>query len=186
MIGEEPINTDPLQRLRAAPHAKAKSACNCRFYSLYDKVYRRNVLEAVFQIVHLHACRRVRRWLRRKGEFSGQGYRQYPDSRLESELGLLNLTKFPRRYSWAKSPFRPPPFRPQRTPDHFSLRTARLSPTHPSSLPRATPPPSRLRPSHAPPPPPCSAALLLRGTSGVLSPLRPFAGSRRVARDWSC
>ena len=55
-----------------------------------------------FQIVHLHACRRVRRWLRRKFEIDGQGYRQYPDSYLERELGMLNLTRFPRRYSWAK------------------------------------------------------------------------------------
>jgi hypothetical protein len=56
-----------------------------------------------FQIVHGHACRRVRRWLRRKFKVKGQGYRQYPDSYLERELGLLNLTRFPRRYSWAKS-----------------------------------------------------------------------------------
>jgi hypothetical protein len=55
-----------------------------------------------FQAVHLHASRRVRRWLRRKFEVEGQGYRQYPDSYLERELGLLNLNRFPRRQSWAK------------------------------------------------------------------------------------
>lgn len=54
-------------------------------------------------IVHRHACRRVRRWLRRKFTLDGQGYRQYPDSYLERELGLLNIRKLPRRYSWAKS-----------------------------------------------------------------------------------
>src|SRR5208283_3360472 len=57
---------------------------------------------SAFQLVHLHACRRVRRWLRRKYKFVGQGYRQYPNERLEQELGLLNLTRFPRRHSWAK------------------------------------------------------------------------------------
>ena len=56
-----------------------------------------------FHIVHRHVCRRVRRWLRRKFELSGQGCRQYPDGYLERELGLLNLERFPRRYSWAKS-----------------------------------------------------------------------------------
>ena len=55
-----------------------------------------------FGMVHRHACRRVRRWLRRKLELDGQGVGQYPDSRLEREFGLLNLMRFPRRYSWAK------------------------------------------------------------------------------------
>jgi RNA-directed DNA polymerase len=54
-------------------------------------------------IVHRHVCRRVRLWLRRKFALDGQGYRQYPDSYLERELGLLNIRKLPRRYSWAKS-----------------------------------------------------------------------------------
>jgi len=55
-----------------------------------------------FKIVHTHACRRVRRWLRRKFEGNGQGYSEYPESYLERELGLLNIRKLPRRYSWAK------------------------------------------------------------------------------------
>jgi len=49
MIGEEPNNTTPLQRLRAALHAKAKSAPKFRFYSLYDKVYRPDVLQAAWE-----------------------------------------------------------------------------------------------------------------------------------------
>jgi RNA-directed DNA polymerase len=56
-----------------------------------------------FGLVRTHACRRVRRWLRRKFAKAGQGYCQYPDSRLEQELGLLNLARFRRRYSWTKS-----------------------------------------------------------------------------------
>ena len=56
-----------------------------------------------YKIVHRQACRRVRRWLRRKFEIEGQGYRQYPDSYLEREFGLLNPLNLPRRHSWAKA-----------------------------------------------------------------------------------
>ena len=48
MIGEEPTNTTGLQKLRAALHVKAKSVLNFRFYSLYDKVYRRDVMQAAW------------------------------------------------------------------------------------------------------------------------------------------
>ena len=48
MIGDEPNDTNPLQKLRAALHAKAKSAPDFRFYSLYDKVYRGDVLQAAW------------------------------------------------------------------------------------------------------------------------------------------
>jgi RNA-directed DNA polymerase len=55
-----------------------------------------------FASVHWHACDRVRRWLRRKLQVKGMGYRQSPDNDLERKFGLLNLTKFQRRHSWAK------------------------------------------------------------------------------------
>ena len=48
MIGDKPTNTTELQKLRAALHVKAKSAPNFRFYSLYDKVYRRDVMQAAW------------------------------------------------------------------------------------------------------------------------------------------
>ena len=49
MIGEEPNNSNPLQKLRAALHAKAKSEPDFRFYSLYVKVCRRDVLQAAWE-----------------------------------------------------------------------------------------------------------------------------------------
>ncbi len=56
-----------------------------------------------FEIVHDHVRYRVRRWLRRKFKVRNQGYRQFPDTYLERKLGLVNLTRFQRRHSWANS-----------------------------------------------------------------------------------
>ena len=47
-IGEEPINANKVQQLQAALHAKAKESPNFRFYALYDKVYRLDVLRAAY------------------------------------------------------------------------------------------------------------------------------------------
>ena len=49
MIGDEPNNSDSLQKLRAALQVKAKSAPSFRFYTLYDKVYRLDVLQAAWE-----------------------------------------------------------------------------------------------------------------------------------------
>jgi RNA-directed DNA polymerase len=47
-IGEEPTNSEKVQKLQAALHAKAKGSPNFRFYALYDKVYRTDVLHTAF------------------------------------------------------------------------------------------------------------------------------------------
>jgi hypothetical protein len=48
MLGDKPTNINPVQKLRATLHDKAKSAPDFRFYALYDKVYRCDVLEAAY------------------------------------------------------------------------------------------------------------------------------------------
>jgi group II intron reverse transcriptase/maturase len=47
-IGEEPTNSQKVQKLQAALHAKAKESPAFRFYALYDKVYRKDVLATAF------------------------------------------------------------------------------------------------------------------------------------------
>lgn len=47
-IGEAPNNAEKVQTLQAALHAKAKGSPTFRFYSLYDKVFRKDVLHTAF------------------------------------------------------------------------------------------------------------------------------------------
>jgi RNA-directed DNA polymerase len=48
-IGDEPTNSQKVQKLQAALHAKAKETPAFRFYALYDKVYRQDVLHVAFR-----------------------------------------------------------------------------------------------------------------------------------------
>jgi group II intron reverse transcriptase/maturase len=57
----------------------------------------------MWRFVHTHIRQRLRQWLCRKFKTVGQGYRQYPNSYLESELGLLSLTQLARNHSWANT-----------------------------------------------------------------------------------
>src|SRR5437868_4331922 len=47
-IGDEPTNAQKVQQLQAALHAKAKESPGFRFYALYDKIYREDVLRCAF------------------------------------------------------------------------------------------------------------------------------------------
>jgi RNA-directed DNA polymerase len=40
----QPINSESVQKLQMALHAKAKAEAGYRFYALYDKIYREDIL----------------------------------------------------------------------------------------------------------------------------------------------
>jgi RNA-directed DNA polymerase len=64
--------------------------------------FRVGYVTAAWRVVQQHACRRLRRWLRRKhGAQRGRG-QQYPDMLLYEQMGLCNLVREVRRLSlWA-------------------------------------------------------------------------------------
>jgi RNA-directed DNA polymerase len=47
--------------------------------------------------VHLHLYHTVRRFLRRRHKVAGSGFRQFPESRVFGELGVLSFDSRPRR-----------------------------------------------------------------------------------------
>ena len=49
---------ESVQKLQAALHAKAKGDSNFRFYALYDKVHRSDVLAHAYECCRLSAARR--------------------------------------------------------------------------------------------------------------------------------
>jgi RNA-directed DNA polymerase len=64
--------------------------------------FRLGYVMAAWRVVQQHACRRPRRWLRRKqGAHRGRG-QTYPDMRLYEKYGLVNLVRTIRRLPlWA-------------------------------------------------------------------------------------
>ena len=53
--------------------------------------FRHGPVVATYRIIQLYANRRLRRWLMRKRELGGMGYRRYPDKFLYETLGLVRL-----------------------------------------------------------------------------------------------
>jgi len=75
-----PSTPESLQKLRTALHAKAKESPNYRFYALYDKVYRRDVL------LHAYACCKANKGA---AGVDGQGFEDIEKYGLERWLGEL-------------------------------------------------------------------------------------------------
>lgn len=89
MIGDEPTNSEKVQKLQAALHAKAKESPSFRFYALYDKVYRADVLFTAF-------------WQCRRNDGSpgvdGQTFDEIIDYGVEQWLGELAEELRTKRY----------------------------------------------------------------------------------------
>ena len=65
--------------------------------------FRLGYVTGAWKVVQQHACRRLRRWLRRKHGQAG-GVSGYPDLCLYEEYGLVNLVRtVPRLPLWAKT-----------------------------------------------------------------------------------
>ena len=69
-----------VQKLRTALHAKAKEEPGFRFYALYDKIYRMDVLE------HAYACCRANKWAPGVDGLTFEGAKTYGRERWLGEL----------------------------------------------------------------------------------------------------
>ena len=121
-----------VQKLQAALHAKAKGSPDYRFYLLYDKLYRADVLAfayrccvanggaagvdgQTFEAIETYgeqrwldelteyACHRLRQWLRAKHKLQGEEKSRFSDRILEEQLGLTRLQGRTRNFPWANA-----------------------------------------------------------------------------------
>ena len=71
-----------------------RSRCggSIRFCSGWGNYFRLGYVTGAWHDVQQHACRRLRRWLRRKHKQRG-GVQGYPDMQLYEKYGLLNLRR---------------------------------------------------------------------------------------------
>ena len=120
-----------IQKLQAALHAKAKGSPDLRFYTLYDKMCRPDVLAFAYDCCRANRgaagvdgqsfddikaygrerwmgelaeeLRRLRQWLCAKHKVQGQGSARFTDRYLHDVLGLVCLPKLTANFPWAKA-----------------------------------------------------------------------------------
>jgi hypothetical protein len=124
-IGVSLLPPTKVGKLQETLHAKAKSAPGYRFYALYDKLYRADVLwyahrccqfndgrpgvdgqtfedikeygqqKWLGELAEAHACHRLRQWLVEKFKVQGSRWARFSDRYLHETLGLLRLRRQP-------------------------------------------------------------------------------------------
>ncbi len=105
-----------VQKLRTTLHAKAKEESDFRFYVLYDKICRMDVLEHAYAccrankgapgidgLTDRYTTNRLRRWLCKKHKQSSRGLMHYPDEYFYKQLELIRLPMLPQNLPWAKA-----------------------------------------------------------------------------------
>lgn len=74
-----------------------------RLLSGWSQYFCLGPVDKSYRVADAHSTHRLRQWLRRKHKVSGAGIKRYPDEYLYETLGLIQLTKKPQNFPWAKA-----------------------------------------------------------------------------------
>src|SRR5216683_698592 len=100
-----PVTPASVQKLQTALHAKAKESPSFRFYALYDKVYRKDVLVYAYECCHANGGAAGVRSARYPGSDGGNGgsFGSRTHLRGRSSAGTVRLSARPQRVGRSES-----------------------------------------------------------------------------------